>query len=147
MFKSEPTKEISLFNHPKLQQAKAINMLSDALGSLKRFFLYGELRGQVLLIYFSHPIGVSEFGFKREQILEQMRTIYKQNNLRETLIFRDVKAVCKVARKEPTVSKDDSYKELASGEFDTSGVQNEHIKRAFERIKQHIKANREGKDD
>ncbi len=147
MFKSEPIKETSLFNHPKLHQARAINKLSEALGDLKRFFAYGSLQGRVLFLYFSHPIGVSEFSLKKEQILERMREIYKQNELKKVIIFTDVKAKVVPVVVEKQKKENNSYNEIAKGDFDISHIKNKEIKRVFERIKANIKANKEAQND
>jgi len=147
MLKGEPSCEVNLFDHPKLHQSKAILKLSKALGSLERFFEYGSLKGDILFIYFSHPIGVSEFNLKKEQILREMRKIYKQESLKSVLVFKEVKAKLVVGYKEEKIPKKDRFAECATGEFDISHIKNPKIKKAFERIKKLIKHNREADND
>jgi len=147
MWKSEPINEVSLFNHPKLHQSRAILKLSKALGHLERFFVYGSLRGNILFLYFSHPIGVSEFNLKKEQILEKMREIYKQNGLRSVLVFKEVQAKLVASCKEVKIDKKDSYVELATGDFDTSNIKDVNLRKAIERIKKIIKQRKEVNND
>ncbi len=141
---TEPTKAISVLNHPKLQQARDIKTLSKGLDNLQKFFVCGSLRNNVLILYFSHPIGVSEFNLRKEQILSRMRKIYAEKGLVKRLYFKAVIAKLSQSHsKNGKIIKERTYTELAHGNFDTSHIKNPDIKKQFERIRATIKKNRE----
>ena len=148
MWKTEPTKAVSVLNHPKLQQAKDIDILCNlSLGRLDKFYSYGAIRGKTLFIYFTHSIGASEFNLRKEQILAKMREVYKKRGLKRSLIFTDVQAKVVPGRKESKVEKKDSFVELAKGDFDTSHIKDPVIAKHFRNIKQIIKDRREAQND
>ena len=143
---TEPTKAVSVLNHPKLKQAKDIDILCNlSLGKLDKFYRYGAIRGKTLFIYFMHPIGVSEFNLKKEQILNKMREVYIRRDLKKSLVFTDVQAKLVPEHKETKVAKKDSYTEIATGDFEIR-TKDEKIAKIFRRIKRIIKDRREAKN-
>ncbi len=136
----------SVFNHPKLKEANGIRELSKALGALERGFLYGSVRGDVLSLYFNHPIFVSEFKMQKEQIVAKMRAIYKEKKLREVLFFKEIKAVF-IAKNNTQVKEEKKIeKDISSGVFDIK-CKDKELQRAFERIQKQIQANNKRVDD
>ena len=127
-------------NSYKLDEHRAINELSEALGGLKRSFLYGSLRGDVLTLYFNHPAIVGEFNMQKEQILEKMRRIYKEKSLKRSIVFRDVRADF-VAKSEPIKKEEEpKNKEIATGDFEIK-AKDPQIKKMLEKIREHIRLN------
>ncbi len=131
----------SALSSPKLKEHKAIRELSEALGVIKKSFLYGSLRGSVLTFYFNHPGAVSEFNMQKESILEKMRSIYKEKRLKDSIVFNSVNAsfVAKHSFSEEKKSKSRNI-EIARGEFEVQ-CKNPELKKIFESIKMHIRLN------
>lgn len=128
-------------NSPKFHQANAIRELIQAMSEgMQKQFCYGELRGDVLTLWFSHPLCVSEFNLGREKILEKMRQIYKEKKLGSSLRFREVVARTKPYEPKPPPSPKTTceYKEQSTGEFEIKAKDPELV-RIFENIKKIIK--------
>lgn len=60
-------KEVDIFTHPKLQEAKAIKKLTMALSKpLQEHFCFASVRDdKTLIFYFSHPLHVKEFRLQK----------------------------------------------------------------------------------
>ncbi len=133
----------SALSSPKLREHEAIRKLSAALGErMQPFFSHGSLTGDELVLYLTHPGIVSEFGMKKEEILQKMREIYKTENLKQAITFRRVRAALK-PKPAPEQEKNESAADRATGDFEILAA-DEGIKRRFERIRAQIKANNQG---
>ncbi len=132
----------SALGSPKLKEHEAIRKLSAALGEMQPFFSHGSLTGDELVLYLAHPAIVSEFGMKKEEILQKMREIYKAENLKQSITFRRVRAVLK-SKPAPAQEKNEIPADRATGEFEILAA-DEGIKRRFEHIRALIKANNQG---
>ncbi|MDD3452579.1 hypothetical protein [Sulfurimonas sp.] len=127
----------------KFKEHDAIRKLSAALGErMQPFFSHGSLMGDELVLYLTHPGIVSEFGMQKAQILGKMREIYKEENLKQSITFRRVRAALK-PKPAPATEKKESTADRATGDFEIF-AEDEGIKRRFERIRAQIKANNQG---
>jgi len=91
-------------------------LVFDSLQELREFVYRIELRsfakGQKLVIVFSNFFALQEWSKKEASIMERMRELYKQRGLKEIVVFHQVLAKAK--------GQNRTYKELSTGEFDTS---------------------------
>ena len=136
--------QISLADHPKMQQHQAIDKLADALPeALRRGFRFGELRGTVLVLHFTHPGHLNEFKIRKEEILAGMRKIYKEHGLKGSITFKDVKAEQRY-QPPPKQAAEQSleFEDWAKGDFEYQGSHPE-LKRIFSNIKKTIKERRD----
>jgi len=124
----------------KLKEAKAIRELVKALGSLERGFVYGSLKGEVLTLFFNHPAIVSEFNMQKEQILEKMRKIYKEKGLKESIVFKSLRAAFVAKSSSKKRDTEQKREEIATGDFEIK-AKDLDIKKALERIREHIRLN------
>lgn len=136
---------IDIDHHPKLKQRQAIDKLADALPEpLLRGFRHGELRGTVLVLHFSHPAHLNEFKLRRDEILQRMREIYKEHGLRESIVFRDVRAEAQFVpqrqEQQPRTTAE-TYDEPAEGNF-RNDIRSPELRKLFERIRVTIKERR-----
>lgn len=123
---------------PKLQQAHAIRKLQQALeGELGSLVLYGAIRGETLVWHFSHPAALMSWRLQKEQVIERMRRIYKEERLGSVLRFRRVDAKVVPVTLEPAV-KEERPKERATGNFAIAEGLDPRIRQSFERIAKHI---------
>jgi len=136
----------SALERPELERARAIRTLAAALGeAMESHLLYGRIRGDTLEWVFDHPAMVGEFAMHREEILERMRQIYREKKLKDLLVFRRVTARSE-ARPPRQSPRPQSRREVATGSFEIQ-VNSPALRGVFERIREHIKAAREGGDD
>lgn len=94
-------------------------LVFDSLQELKAFVQRIELRSlkkgsekKVCVIVFSNFFALQEWSKKEASIMERMRELYKQRGLKEIVVFHQVLAKAK--------GQNRTYKELSTGEFDTS---------------------------
>jgi len=140
---------MNIFEHPKFKEAQAINLLAEALSPpLKRSFCYGGVKNEVLILRFDNHVAVAEFGISRDRIKEKMRVIYKDNNLKSVIKFREIRAKEisvetreKMKRREKPKSK--SYTEKSSGSFDNKIPKDSELYGIIEEIREGIKKYRE----
>ncbi len=138
--------QIDLFNHPKMKQHDAIDKLADALpDALLKGFRYGELRGQILVLHFTHPGHLNEFKIRKDEILEKMRSIYKEHGLRESIVFKDVKAEQRYQPPPKQVAEQSlEFEDRAKGDFENTQT-NPVLNRIFENIRKTIKERHDGR--
>jgi len=131
---------LSALDNPKLKQATAIDILAKCLGEkLLKFFRYGIVKGDVLKIYFSHPAVLIEFRNKKQEILAKMRIVYKEENLREVLVFREVLAFSiPTVPSKPAPSTQPLFYEKATGIF-VIKAKDSDLNNIFTRIQKSIK--------
>lgn len=135
--------KIGLEGHPKIKQQQAIKELIEALSEPMRNALdYGEVQHKTLILHFKHPAMVQEFGMQREAILQKMREIYRNNSLREKIVFERVEAKAKftVPQKQP-IDKNLPFDEQAKGEFENN-IADPRMHAMFEKIRSKIKERR-----
>lgn len=128
------------FDHPKMHTARAINQLADALpDTLARWYRYGSLQGETLTLYFSHPGALLEFRQHKEHILEEMRRIYIDQGLKQTLFFRRIDAKIK-HDSPPPVTRPTPRRttETSTGTFEVR-CKDEDITQCFHQIRNIIK--------
>jgi len=132
----------SALHSPKLAQAQAIRKLSQALPQkLQQFLLYGAIEGETLVFYFFHSAVLMEFERDREAILARMRTIYKEEGMRPSLIlFRRIGAKSK-PRAPIKKSEQEKTPERAEGSFEIQ-CSDPVLRAKFGQIREHIRKNR-----
>lgn len=136
--------QISLATHPKMKQHDAIDKLADALPEpLLKGFRYGELRGTVLVLHFTHPGHLNEFRIRKDEILEKMRVIYKEQELKGVISFKDVKAEQRY-QPPPKEQSEQSleFEDRSWGDFENTQT-NPELHRIFESIRTKIKERRD----
>ncbi len=79
-----------------------------------------------------------EFSGKKEVILEEMRSIYKKENLKEILRFSDVRVAVKPKSLPKRESEEEEYNEKATGNFEIH-CKDVVLRRAFEKIAKKIR--------
>lgn len=133
----------SVLQSPKLAQARAVRKLSDALDEqLRAFFLYGAIKGETLVFFFSHPGALTLFSYRKEAILARMRTIYKQEKMKPSeILFRRIDA-----RYKPTepIDRDEispNVSEKSNGTFEIK-CNDPTLAKAFRNIREHIRRHR-----
>lgn len=133
-------KEVDIFTHPKMQEAKAIKKLTQAFSDkLKEGFTGGCITGKMLTFFFKHPLYVHEFRLGHSKILENMRKIYKKENLAGVIYFSKVEPA--VAPYKKSVSVSDSkitYEEKSTGNFRIT-CENQKIRSLFEDIREIVR--------
>jgi len=140
---------VDLFNHPRLRRHDAIDKLADALPeAMRRGYRFGELRGSILVLHFTHPAYLNEFKIKKQEILERMRKIYGENKMQQVIKFTDVKAE---QRYQPPPKPEQQRESLdfddrAKGDFENP-VTHPGLHASLERIRKIIKERRNGKED
>jgi hypothetical protein len=127
---------IDLSSNKKLDEQKAIKLLSNGLGDIKRLFLYGGVSNNTLRLTFSSPAGASEFNSKRDRYIAEFRKIYKEHNLKELIYFQNIEVVS-VFRAKPK-GKKEVYIDRAKGDF-VNRATNPTIYKMFEQIREVIK--------
>lgn len=128
---------------PKLKEADAVRVLSSALGEkILKFFVYGAVERNILVMYLSHPAMIMEFEGKKEVILEEMRDIYKRENFKEILRFTDVRVAVK-PKTAPKRESEEIYEDRAKGDF-AIHCKDDVLRRTFERISRTIKEGHSG---
>jgi len=146
-FKKADEQSVNIFNHPKLKEAESIRKITEAFDDrLKKFFVYGTVKGDTLFLFFNHQIGLLEFNGKKDKYLEKMRAIYKKERLKDVLFFRKVNAQLKL---ESGKKIDNTKREpdVAEGDFEIK-CKNPQLKKMFENIRSIIKESHlEEKDD
>ncbi len=131
---------IDPLNHPKLKQHQAIDKLVDALPEpLLKGFRYGQLRGNILVLHFTHPAHLNEFRIRRDEILQRMREIYKEHRLKDVIVFKEVKAEARYhPPPQPSSQKSLDFTDRAEGAFENR-VTHPELHRIFENIRNIIK--------
>jgi hypothetical protein len=123
---------IDLSSNKKLDEQKAIKLLADGLGDIKRLFLYGGVSNNTLRLTFSSPAGASEFNSKRDRYIAEFRKIYKEQNLKELIYFQNIEVVSVFRAKQK--GKKEVYIDRAKGEF-INKAKNPKIYKMFEEIR------------
>lgn len=134
----------------EIKKRKALeDLVFSALEALKNQVKRVDLREinqrKVCVIVFNHQVGLNEFKYKEAQILNKMRILYKERNLKDLLSFSKVLAEVsfKPTLKEAGKQEKQSYKERATGNFE---IQCEDLELAgyFKRIQNIIKEHNNG---
>jgi len=122
-----------------LQEQKAIKKLKKALGSLLVGFKYAGVHDGILKLTFVSRMHTVEFNSNKEKILKEMRQIYKDENLKEMITFKEVIAIytTKPAFKKKQKELELPFKEHSSGNF--KNVCTGKIGSLFEQIRNNIK--------
>ena len=129
---------VGLFDNPKLVQAKLINRLAELLDErYKKFFLYGALEGKDLVFYFSHNAIAYEFIQNIQEFRTKVIPLYKELNMKETLLFTGFKAKTKHKPLEKQVATE-YFLDRARGDF-VIEVEDDAIKAAFTKLQNTIK--------
>ncbi len=155
LYKAKPKeiekRDTELFDTPslpkelsrKLEQYELLrDFINDSLPlALAPLFVRARISGETLHIDFSHPAAKKEFEGKREDILKEMRRIYKERSLKEHFRFSSVKASMEFVplQKEEVTPKEYRFPERSDGQFDISDVQDQEIRQKLEEIKKIIK--------
>lgn len=94
------------------------------------------------VIVFKHNLALAEWNHTQSQILERMRELYKERNLKQVVVFNAVKAEAefKPIQKENTRQETLVFKEQSSGNF-TIHCQDENLRKIFLEIQESIKNN------
>ncbi len=136
--------DATALNSPKLKEAEAIGKLSKALGGkLLHFYVYGAVEGEALVFYFSHPAILMEFKTQKEVILEEMKKIWKLENITKKQV--NFKTISAKVKPKPALKKETTapYQDKATGEFEIH-VTNDALRRVFENIQKRIKEGHNG---
>ena len=82
------------FLSEELERRRALSSLVlDSLPeSLRGGFVRPSLNGDTLTIFFNFPPLVREFEERRAEILEKMRTLYKERGCRSIFLFKNIRA-------------------------------------------------------
>jgi len=141
-------RQINIESHPKTLQHQAIDKLADALpDALRRGYRFGELRGSILVLHFTHPAHLNEFKIKKQEILQRMRKIYGENKMQQVIKFTDVKAEQRYQPPpKPEQTKSMDFEDRAKGDFENP-VTHPGLHASLERIRKIIKERRDGKED
>lgn len=116
------THEINLWKEIESRQVLT-NLVFDSAPSLAHLIKRVDLREiggkKACVIVFTHKCGIQEWKLKEKAILEQMRRLYKERNLKEKCVFYKVLAQedYKPIKKECNKPNKQTYEERATGEF------------------------------
>jgi len=133
-----------LNKHPSHLEQKAIQELIKAMNeTLQKGFLYGGIRGMTLVLHFKHPGLVQEFALKKEEILEKMRVIYQEKQLRKKILFKQIQAEHEYKPKPIVQDRELPFEERAKGEFENC-VGDPRLSSLIEDIRKTIKNNPNG---
>ena len=131
-------KQINIFKNPKYRQSKAIDKLKEALtDDMKPMLIYGALEKSILVLYFSHSVIIPKFNNDKEDIKAKMRIIYKKYNMKNIIIFVDIRAKV-INRPLPRSPKPPAFIERATGNFEIKADDDE-ISNKFKSIQNNIK--------
>ncbi|PZT47245.1 hypothetical protein B6S12_10090 [Helicobacter valdiviensis] len=140
--------ETNIFLELEKRQALT-DLVFSALDNLKTLVKRVDLREinqrKVCVIVFNHQVGLNEFKYKEEQILNKMRILYKERNLKDWLSFSKVLAEVsfKPTLKETKKQEKQTYKERATGNFEIK-CKNTELAEYFKRIQNIIKEHNNG---
>lgn len=115
---------------------------------LSGLFAHPSLKGDTLFFVFKHQGALAEFEYKKEDILKNMRTYYKQHAHRlksHGIVFARVAAKARYEAPDPKPEETKPFfKERSSGDFEIHCT-DPKLKKAFESIQNLIRSNRENK--
>lgn len=134
----------SALQSPKLKQHNAIRLLSAALGEqLLKFYDFGAVKGDTLIFYFKHQAIVPEFDRQKSDIMQRMRDIWTENEMKNTVVkFRQISAEVKHGRPEREEPKE-VEPDTARGEFQIH-VDDPELRKRFEKIRTTIQRSHQG---
>jgi len=125
-----------------LQEQKAISELKLALGNLQAGYECAGVHDGVLKITFVSRAHQQEFLHKKEQILKEMRRIYKEKKLHQKITFNSVIAIYTSKPKSEQTKKSKElelpYRERATGNFENK-CKDVKLFNLFEEVKTSIK--------
>lgn len=134
----ERTEGRNALTHPKLKEADAVRRLCEALeGRVKKFLVSAFIQGETLWVNLGHPGIVQEFKREKPEILDRMRRIYRDENLSEVIVFRQVRAQFKSMK--PKEEKEREEPDRAAGDFEIL-AKDAKLKKVFSSIRERIKA-------
>ena len=116
------THEINLWKEIESRQVLT-SLVFDSTPSLAHLIKRVDLRDiggkKACVIVFTHKCGIQEWKLKEKEILEQMRRLYKERNLKEKCVFYKVlvEEDYKPIKKEGNKPNKQTYEERATGEF------------------------------
>lgn len=109
-------------------------------GLILRIALMHNGYKKICVITFASPLALQKWKQTESTILENMRNLYKQRDLKGFLVFHQVVAeVSSCSRENPIVIP--KYKERSLGEFENHCVDDENLRMRFEAIRKIVKQN------
>ena len=127
-----------------------VSLVLDSLPeSLRGGFVRPSLNGDTLTIFFNFPPLVREFEEARAEILEKMRTLYKERGCRSIFVFKNIRASVlyegfkesteEVAKKEreSAIKREGRFSERSSGNF-RNCCEDPRLRALFEEIRKSI---------